>query len=75
MHNLKSIRENPDIFKKKILDRNVDINLKELLELDKNNRETIQKKEKLEQEKKKYQNLKTKLFLKSQKKFLMKLIY
>ena len=53
MHNLKSIRENPDIFKKKILDRNVDINLKELLELDKNNRETIQKKEKLEQEKKK----------------------
>ena len=60
MHNLKSIRENPDIFKKKILDRNVDINLKELLELDKKNRETIQKKEKLEQEKKKNKKIKIK---------------
>ncbi len=68
MHNLKSIRENPDIFKKKILDRNVDINLKELLELDKNNRETIQKKEKLEQEKKKISKSKDKtLFEKSKK--------
>ena len=68
MHNLKSIRENPDIFKKKILDRNVDINLKELLELDKNNRETIQKKEKLEKEKKKISKSKDKtLFEKSKK--------
>ena len=68
MHNLKSIRENPDIFKKKILNRNVDINLKELLELDKNNRETIQKKEKLEQEKKKISKSKDKtLFEKSKK--------
>ena len=68
MHNLKSIRENPDIFKKKILDRNVDINLKELLELDKKNRETIQKKEKLEQEKKKISKSKDKtLFEKSKK--------
>ena len=52
MHNLKSIRENPDVFKKKISSRNVDINLDELLNLDKKNREIIQKKEKLEQEKK-----------------------
>jgi len=52
MHNLKLIRENPDIFRKKILNRNVDINLDELLNLDKKNREIIQKKEKLEQEKK-----------------------
>ena len=52
MHNLKSIRENPDFFKKKILDRNVKINFEELLKLDKKNREIIQKKEKLEQEKK-----------------------
>ena len=52
MHNLKSIRENPDIFRKKISSRNVDINFDELLNLDKKNREIIQKKEKLEQEKK-----------------------
>ncbi len=52
MHNLKTIRENPDLFKKKILDRNVKINFEELLKLDKKNREIIQKKEKLEQEKK-----------------------
>ena len=52
MHNLKLIRENPDIFRKKISNRNVDVNLDELLNLDKKNREIIQKKEKLEQEKK-----------------------
>ena len=52
MHNLKLIRENPDIFRKKISNRNADINLDELLNLDKKNREIIQKKEKLEQEKK-----------------------
>ena len=52
MHNLKSIRENPDVFRKRISSRNVDINLDELLNLDKKNREIIQKKEKLEQEKK-----------------------
>ena len=52
MHNLKSIRENPKLFKKKILERNVDLDLEELLDLDKKNREIIQKKEKLEQEKK-----------------------
>tara|TARA_B100001123_G_C15182031_1_gene975727 strand:+ start:67 stop:729 length:663 start_codon:yes stop_codon:yes gene_type:complete len=52
MHSLKTIRENPNLFKKKILDRNVKIDFEELLKLDKKNRETIQKKEKLEQEKK-----------------------
>ena len=52
MHNLKLIRENPDLFKKKISNRNVNINLDELLNLDKKNRDIIQKKEKLEQEKK-----------------------
>ena len=52
MHNLKLIRENPDIFRKKISNRNVNINFDELLNLDKKNREIIQKKEKLEQEKK-----------------------
>ncbi len=52
MHNLKLIRENPDIFKKKILDRNINFDSGELLDLDKKNRDLIQKKEKLEQEKK-----------------------
>ena len=52
MHSLKTIRENPNLFKKKILDRNAKIDFEELLKLDKKNRETIQKKEKLEQEKK-----------------------
>jgi len=52
MHNIKLIRENSDFFKKKISSRNVNINLDELLNLDKKNREIIQRKEKLEQEKK-----------------------
>ena len=52
MHNLKLIREKPDIFKKKIIDRNEKINIDELLKLDKKNRDLIQKKEKFEQEKK-----------------------
>tara|TARA_Y100000590_G_scaffold445003_1_gene576520 strand:+ start:2200 stop:3447 length:1248 start_codon:yes stop_codon:yes gene_type:complete len=52
MHNLKLIRENPEIFKKKILDRNVNIDFEKLLKFDKENRNIIQKKEKLEQEKK-----------------------
>ena len=52
MHNIKSIRKNPDEFLKKISERNVKINIKDLLKLDKENRELIQSKEKLEQEKK-----------------------
>ena len=52
MHNLKNIRENTDLFKKKISNRNVKVNLDELIHLDKKIREIIQKKEKLEQEKK-----------------------
>ena len=52
MHNLKSIRENLDLFKKKTFNRNTNIDFSELLDLDKKNRELIQKKEKLEQEKK-----------------------
>ena len=52
MHDIKIIRKNPDLFKKKILERNTDIDIKKLLDLDKNNRGFIQEKEKLEQEKK-----------------------
>ena len=54
MHNIKFIRKNPDEFLKKISERNVKINIKDLLKLDKENRELIQSKEKLEQEKKNY---------------------
>jgi len=57
MHNLKEIRKNLDIFKKKILDRNAKINLDELVNLDIKNRDLIQKKESLEQEKKKLSKL------------------
>ncbi len=52
MHNLKEIRKNIDSYKKKIKERNIDVNFDELIKLDKNNRELIQKKESLEQEKK-----------------------
>ena len=52
MHSIKSIRDNPEFFKKKFEARNAKVNLTDLLGLDKKNREIIQKKEKLEQEKK-----------------------
>ena len=52
MHDIKIIRKNPDIFLKKLSERNAKIDIKSLLDLDKKNRELIQNKEKLEQEKK-----------------------
>ena len=52
MHNIKSIRKDPELFTKKFSDRNVKIKLDDLLNLDKLNRDLIEKKEKLEQEKK-----------------------
>tara|TARA_Y100000590_G_scaffold259227_1_gene290903 strand:- start:2387 stop:3640 length:1254 start_codon:yes stop_codon:yes gene_type:complete len=52
MHDIKLIRKDPQNFSKKLSARNIKIDLKDLLELDKKNRELIQKKEKLEQEKK-----------------------
>ena len=50
MHNIKLIREQHNSYKKKFSDRNLNINLDDLLNLDKKNRELIKKKEKLEQE-------------------------
>ena len=35
MHDIKVIRKNPDFFKKKISERNTDIDIKKLLDLDK----------------------------------------
>jgi len=52
MHNLKEIRSNLKNFEDKIKQRNSDINIKALQNLDGKNRNLIQKKEKLEQEKK-----------------------
>ena len=52
MHDIKIIRKNPDIFLKKLSERNIKIDIKSLLDLDKRNRELIQNKEKFEQEKK-----------------------
>ena len=74
MHNLKDIRKNKDFFKKKFSERNTEINLDSILDLDKENRDLISKKEKLEQEKKIFQNKKTQKILKNQKKLVLKLI-
>ena len=52
MHNLKEIRSNLKSFEDKIKQRNSDIDIKALQNLDGKNRNLIQKKEKLEQEKK-----------------------
>jgi seryl-tRNA synthetase len=52
MHNIKEIRKNLEIFKKKISERNSAVNFEELMKLDEKNRDLIQRKEKKEQEKK-----------------------
>jgi len=52
MHDIKIIRKNSEFFLKKLSDRNIKIDLKNLLKLDEQNRNLIQKKEKLEQDKK-----------------------
>ena len=52
MHDIKFIREKTDFFLKKVKDRNVKFDIKNLLTLDQKNRQLIQNKEKLEQEKK-----------------------
>ncbi len=61
MHNIKDIRKNLNFYKKKISERNTLINFDELIKLDKDNREIIQKKEKKEQEKKLLSKTKDKL--------------
>ena len=66
MHNLKEIRKNFDAFKKALEKRSVDIDFDKLKELDKINRDFIQKKENLEKEKKEISKSKDKsLFAKS----------
>ena len=66
MHNIKTIRSDSEIFKKKISERNVNADVEKLISLYKKNRELLQKKEKLEQEKKIISQKKDeKLFVKS----------
>ncbi len=61
MHNLKDLRKNLELFKKKFKDRNFDFNTNEFNKVDKINRELINKKELLEQEKKKLSKSQEKL--------------
>jgi len=66
MHNIKDIRNNFEDFKNSIKGRNFDVNLNDIIELDKENRKYIQNKEKLEMEKKSISKSKDeKLFAKS----------
>ena len=66
MHNIKDIRKNPDQFKKNLKKRFIDIDLKDILKLDEDNRKLIQEKESLEKEKKNISKSKDKsLFPKS----------
>jgi len=52
MHNLKNLRKNLNVYKKKFIDRNLNFNIDEFSKIDEINRNLINKKELLEQEKK-----------------------
>ena len=52
MHNLKELRKNLDVFKKKFENRNINFDINDFNKKDSLNRDLIAKKEKLEQEKK-----------------------
>tara|TARA_Y100000768_G_scaffold135780_1_gene101080 strand:+ start:1131 stop:2378 length:1248 start_codon:yes stop_codon:yes gene_type:complete len=52
MHNIKDLRKNLEIFKKKLSERNIKFNIEVFTKKDASNRELISKKESLEQEKK-----------------------
>ncbi len=66
MHDIKFIRDNFDIFKKKISKRNNTTNIENVINLDKTNRKLIQEKEILEKQKKDISKLKDeKMFEKS----------
>tara|TARA_B100001057_G_scaffold481622_1_gene555856 strand:+ start:478 stop:1725 length:1248 start_codon:yes stop_codon:yes gene_type:complete len=60
MHSIKDLRKNLEIFKKKLLERNINFDKEEFIKKDTLNRELINKKEKLEQEKKNVSKLKDK---------------
>ena len=72
MHDIKYIRNNFSEFKKQVNNRNTEVNLDKILELDTKNRSLIQEKEKLESEKKPFQNKMTKVYLQNRKIYLKK---
>ena len=51
MHNIKDLRKNLNLYKKKLSDRNFEFKIELFQSLDQNNRKLISDKEKLEQEK------------------------
>ena len=63
MHNIKEIRNNLDLFKSSLKKRFLEIDINEILELDKKNRKLIQEKENLEKEKKDISKSKDKSFI------------
>ncbi len=68
MHDLKNLRKNLDIYKKKFQERNIDFDILDFNKKDKLNRDLINQKEKLEQEKKSLSKSKDESnFLKSKK--------
>ena len=68
MHNIKDIRKNPESFQKSLSKRFINIDIKNILELDEKNRKLIQEKETLEMEKKEISKTKDpNLFEKSKK--------
>ena len=73
MHNLKDLRNNLEIYKKKFKDRNTQFDIDEFKELDKFNRELISKKELLEQEKKTLSKTKDKSNFENSKKISEKI--
>ncbi len=72
MHNLKDLRKNIDFFKKKFEERNLSFDVNQFIQLDKSNRDLINKKELLEKEKKVLSKSKDKSNLKNQKFFHLK---
>ena len=54
MHNLKEIRKDFDVFEKSLKKRSIDIDFKKIKDLDKKNRELIQKKRSFRKRKKRY---------------------
>ena len=73
MLDIKLIRKEPDYFVKKFSERNAKVNIKDLLSLDKKNRDLIQNKEKLEQEKKIISQKKDKQLFKKSKDISLKI--
>ncbi len=68
MHNIKDIRNNPNLFKKTLKKRFLEVDIDNILKLDEENRKLIQDKENLEKEKKDISKSKNKsLFEKSKK--------